>query len=234
VGADTATLDEIVLRGLEREPTLRWQSARDMAVAIEASTRGATASEIEAWIRDLAGDTLATRADDLLAVERFSGMSAPGGTLGASADPPAPPASTSPPLAPTLIERASSPTTLPLELAPTRTHDRGAKLGVLLTLAVLVLGGAAFAVFAGGASPSAAPPALSALPPPLRATGAPSDPGSARDDAVPSGQVLGSAKSVPSPAAPASVKPPAPANTCQPPYTLDAHGINHPKPACYR
>ena len=55
-------LDEIVLRGLAREPSKRWPTARDFAEALEKCAPLAPASEIGAWVQSIAGKVLAQRA----------------------------------------------------------------------------------------------------------------------------------------------------------------------------
>jgi eukaryotic-like serine/threonine-protein kinase len=61
-------LDEAVMKGLSREPTERWQSAREFALALEKVGR-ASASEVGAWVEALAGPDLEERARSLAAVE---------------------------------------------------------------------------------------------------------------------------------------------------------------------
>jgi serine/threonine-protein kinase len=56
-------LDEIVMRGLDREADNRWPSAREMAVALERVLMPAPAREIGVWVRRAAGDALEWRID---------------------------------------------------------------------------------------------------------------------------------------------------------------------------
>jgi serine/threonine protein kinase len=55
-------LDQIVMRGLSREIGARWQTARDMALALEASMPLPTPAQIGAWVELTAHDLLAERA----------------------------------------------------------------------------------------------------------------------------------------------------------------------------
>jgi formylglycine-generating enzyme required for sulfatase activity/serine/threonine protein kinase len=55
-------LDEIVLRGLSRDPALRFESARTMAIALESCGPLASLSEVSAWVEGLAHDALEERA----------------------------------------------------------------------------------------------------------------------------------------------------------------------------
>jgi serine/threonine-protein kinase len=55
-------LDELVLRGLSRDPSERFASAEEMALALERAAPPATPREVSAWLQSLAGDALARRA----------------------------------------------------------------------------------------------------------------------------------------------------------------------------
>ena len=57
-----AALDAIVLRGLARDPALRFATAREMARAIEGVVPIADASEVGEWVEQLAGSVLAERS----------------------------------------------------------------------------------------------------------------------------------------------------------------------------
>jgi hypothetical protein len=63
-------LDAIALRGLDRNQTLRFSSAREMALELEKSTRLATAEEIGSWVQSTADASLAERRQKLALVER--------------------------------------------------------------------------------------------------------------------------------------------------------------------
>ena len=65
-------LDAIVLRGLEREPSLRWQTAQELANALEDVIAPATARQIAEWVDGLAHDALAKRAARLAEIESAS------------------------------------------------------------------------------------------------------------------------------------------------------------------
>src|SRR5262249_36532140 len=54
-----ARLDAIVLRGLDREPERRFESAREMARALEETMPRASAEEVGEWVERLAGAALA-------------------------------------------------------------------------------------------------------------------------------------------------------------------------------
>lgn len=229
VGASSAELDEIVLRGLDRDPSARWQDAREMAAAIESATRCATASELETWVRSLVGPALAQRAEELLAVEAFAGEIAP------SATPPAPLSAPHEAPAPTLTEGLSAPTTTRLE-APTEARARLVRIAAV-SAGVLVLGVVVLVAFqrasgsSGEMSADVSPAASASAPVRAVSSTAPTTSASAPPTVEPPSS-SGPTKPPTTSTAP-TVRPPA-ANTCQPPYTVDARGIKHPKPACYR
>jgi eukaryotic-like serine/threonine-protein kinase len=57
-----AALDDVLRRALSRNPSDRFDTARDMATAIERVVRGASSSDVAEWMKGIAGETLATRA----------------------------------------------------------------------------------------------------------------------------------------------------------------------------
>jgi ABC-type sugar transport system substrate-binding protein len=71
------SLDRAVLRGLERDPTQRYASAREMAAHIEACIGVAPPGEIAAWLERTAGDELRQRAAHIQAIERAGDAKVP-------------------------------------------------------------------------------------------------------------------------------------------------------------
>ena len=67
-------MDLVVLRGLERDPTKRFATARDMAVALEEASAPASPAVVGAWVEGLAREALASRASALREVETWSGV----------------------------------------------------------------------------------------------------------------------------------------------------------------
>jgi len=63
-------LDDLVLRGLDRTQERRFESARAMALALEAAVRPATAAEVGAWVEGLSGARLAQRRQRMARMER--------------------------------------------------------------------------------------------------------------------------------------------------------------------
>jgi eukaryotic-like serine/threonine-protein kinase len=62
-------LDAIVMRGLDRDVEHRWQSARDMAMALEECVPLPSAAQIGNWLETIAHDSLLARAERVAEVE---------------------------------------------------------------------------------------------------------------------------------------------------------------------
>ncbi|HEX2674014.1 MAG TPA: serine/threonine-protein kinase, partial [Polyangiaceae bacterium] len=62
--------DAIVQRGLAKDPAARFQSARDMALELEAAAPPVRASEVGAWVERIASDTLVRRSRTIAKIER--------------------------------------------------------------------------------------------------------------------------------------------------------------------
>jgi serine/threonine-protein kinase len=93
-------LDEIVLRALDRDPSKRFQSAQQMAVALESCIAPASGLRIAQWIAELAGDVLALRAKSVAKIEHDSGNAQ---RSPQSSNPPAASASEAPVAAPGVV-----------------------------------------------------------------------------------------------------------------------------------
>ena len=78
----SAELDALVLKGLARERSARYESARDMARAIEATCPLATPREVGEWVEQIAAEALHARAEAIADIER-----APNGQSSAPIDP---------------------------------------------------------------------------------------------------------------------------------------------------
>jgi serine/threonine-protein kinase len=64
-----AAVDEVVMRGLASHPSERWESARDMAVALERSLPRATAPRVASWIERNGREALEQQADRIRGAE---------------------------------------------------------------------------------------------------------------------------------------------------------------------
>jgi serine/threonine protein kinase len=72
-----AGLDEIVMKGLERDADKRWSSAREMAAALEKALAPAPAREIGEWVHSIAGDALDWRQELVHRIESETSSSIP-------------------------------------------------------------------------------------------------------------------------------------------------------------
>ena len=70
-------LDEVVMKGLERDAENRWSSAREMAAALEAVLQPAPAREIGEWVHSIAGDALDWRQELVHRIESETSSSIP-------------------------------------------------------------------------------------------------------------------------------------------------------------
>jgi serine/threonine protein kinase len=70
-------LDELILRGLSRDPDARFATAKEMALALEAAAPPALASEVAAFVEAWAGDALRDRARSIGRMESAT-VSSPG------------------------------------------------------------------------------------------------------------------------------------------------------------
>lgn len=67
-------LDAIAMKALSRDPLIRYATAREMALALEAAVGLVADSEIGAWAADLGADTLAQRAAAVAEIESSPGI----------------------------------------------------------------------------------------------------------------------------------------------------------------
>jgi serine/threonine protein kinase len=65
----TEALDDIVMRGLARDPADRFATARDMALAIERASTPALTRRVGEWVAAVAGDALDIRAQPIAEAE---------------------------------------------------------------------------------------------------------------------------------------------------------------------
>jgi eukaryotic-like serine/threonine-protein kinase len=169
-------LDAIVMRGLSRDPSLRFATAREMAVALEGAGPTAPASEIGRWVRATCRESVDRRAIAVADIEaRTSGSlneavdslrvlssrgprRTPSGAL-----PPSPAPSSHPSIG------FKEPSTAAVQLSappPAPSRGRGLLLGLGATAAFLALVGGvgvyALRASRGGAADASRPPTASA------------------------------------------------------------------------
>jgi serine/threonine-protein kinase len=62
-------LDALVMRGLERDKTKRFATAREFALALERALQPALASDVGDWVENVAGEVLNERAERIAEIE---------------------------------------------------------------------------------------------------------------------------------------------------------------------
>lgn len=254
----SAELDAIVLKGLARSMDDRYATALDMAEALEQVSRERpTQRELGRWVRELAAESLARRADQVRELESHSAVVALVGN-------PDPSAISSPGIAPpALAPTQPMPQQLPREEASGNSNLSSISVARGRTLPpaqrdrrqlMLILGGVAgvlgFLVILGGfllirratrpaesgssIEPLSEPtlPSVSAAPEPPAPAAAPQPEPTPAPAPPPSASVAPAPKPAEKKPAATKVQPVAPKGNCNPPYTLDKDGTRIPKPEC--
>lgn len=247
----TPELDAVVLRGLSRDLSQRYATAKDMAVALERAQQPATPRIVGEWVQELGGESLLTRAARIEEIESSASLPSASALLAASAETAsgAHPRAPYPPVLPSQFENPASATQARLSLARDQAEQarQGRGRVGLLALAVMVAGalvaGAVIVTRApspprgtAATAPPSATPTLAAAPSSAPTMAAPSP--SAGTTATASATASASSpKAAPARTAPprpttkpVATAPPAP-NRCDPPFTI-VDGIKKPKPEC--
>ncbi|HVH41586.1 MAG TPA: hypothetical protein VM925_04560, partial [Labilithrix sp.] len=200
-------LDALVLRGLSRDPNRRFETAREMATALERVVPPATSTELGEWVAHVAGDVLRRRASLVAEIEHEPVAFEPAALDSASVLP--------------RVEGARS--------KDKRTFPHS--VGYAVAVAAIV--GAAWTLLA----PARSPPATLAPPPssstPLEIASAPSaelEPPKAPATALPSAGARRPPAHGGAPARRPAARPVP--RSCEPPYVIDANGFRSPKAEC--
>ncbi len=255
-----SAFDEIVMRGLSRDPAKRFMTAREMARELERRTQVASASEVGECVEALAGDALTERAGVVSAIESRSEV--PAGNpvseiisrLGA-----VPPEETADSL-PDPRSFAPDGSTISgsrVFASPAQSPRWGGAIGATMLIVLFAAGLMLAARASGPRHPAAAPPlatpAATTLPlepidpqpavtpasasvpgdaPPVEAT-TPTAPGKGAVTRLPPARP--GTPRAPAVARPAPASPPSSTGTstpCNPPYTVDPDGTKHYKLEC--
>jgi len=254
VPAVPAALDAIVMKGLSPDRSHRFQTAFEMAAALEDAVPPATARQVAAWIEAVAGDGLLARAATLAAVEEQSRELVDATPANSGSWPRASAASLPGPTSisgegsePSRTAAGTAKSYLPASPAASAPRWSLPLITALVALAVVVIGLGAFgltrssrsapaassAVSAAPTAPALLAPKASAPPEPATSASAPalaesgkSADGPAPKDNLPSGTAQGSGKVGRRPRTKAG------AASCDPPFSFDSNGVKHFKPEC--
>ncbi len=256
-----AGLEAIIMRGLATDPAHRFASAREMAIALEEVMPHASAREVAEWVGRVAKNKLDERTRLIGEIENntpviVSDSGVPDlPTLVLESQPPPSSISTS---APAVAMFAPPPVSAAPE--PPKKKSRALLIVALLLIAGSAAGGIVLATRSSGEPALVEEPQTSAAgkkkheketekaKPIEQATteptqvAKPAEPEPVKPAATPKPVApiinnkapVAAAKPTPSAttAPTAAPPPPPPAANCNPPFTIDAEGIRHPKPEC--
>ena len=242
--------DAIVLRGLARNPSRRYDSARDMALAVEKALPLAPPSQVGQWVERLVADTLAERREQIASIEREGEDAGSATSVRLVREPdPAAAMATAPgrprPAEPTegslLVTRqaravpreapATDTSLVSSELEPPRKASRRAPALAALGVALALVAGL-FVLRRGPISATEAytpPPSSAAAHATASApTPAPTPAPAPTLEPAPALAPTPTPTSTPTSARPRHASPP----SCTPPYTVDANGYRKYKREC--
>jgi serine/threonine protein kinase len=252
-------VDALVLRGLASDPTDRFATAREMALAIEAAFGLAPPSEVGQWTENLAHETLHNRLRRMAEIEsaEIDSISIPYVLIDDRA-------AKEPPKTKDARHDLAVPHFRPKEppdvrVVPTGTRQSSRKdLGRLVAgagLSLLLGGGVGGAITCSHRAPAARSPTVERAPFPFESSRPPVDTPRSEpakqatdlvvdlDDDVPPLPAKPEPRRRPPPRAPRAAKVSIangenitrvsiPAADCSTPYTIDADGIRHPRREC--
>jgi eukaryotic-like serine/threonine-protein kinase len=242
-------LDGAVMRGLDRDPAKRFETAHDMAVALERCLPPANAAEVARWLEQAAGPALARRAAAIATIE--------GGEADGSAPPPWHAGNVDGPAQPT-ADASSISVVSGVSAGASSRHRRRARwllAAGVLTSAAITMGRAPWRSPGAARSPvrtapsamTSSEPGAAASNPALPLAAATPSTGPSSSAPAPSTAAPSSSAPAPSTAAPSSSRPapstvaappkrgpaaPTRAAECDPPFTWDDQGKKHYKRQC--
>ncbi len=215
---DPAT-DAVVMRGLSRDPSQRYTTAREMAVAIEQTIGLASPSLVGEWVEHAGGHEIARRAQTIAEIEQASLAGVPVIAM-AAPSPPEPPHS-----------QVSSISVSRPAVSVAAPPKSGAAKGVLAVFGMLAAAGIGLGAYAvpqlalkSSASANAFDRETGGRP--LVVVGpttaaAKHEPNAKDAPAAKPPRVVVAAKASPPPPPPQPVAKPAPTVSCDPPFTID-------------
>jgi serine/threonine-protein kinase len=225
----SAALDALVLRGLDRDPTKRFASAHEMALALEELAPPAVSSEVAKVVQQLGGDALRERAEAIATVESLPQNV---GTVSGVLD---------------ILPRANEGTTqsqlsiITDSLKAPSPSSRAWRTRAAILLGSLLAAGGGVLLLGGRAHRRSAQATGSSMPPPISYPSASGDPApspSAAASAPSAASAIAASSSVTStrPAPGRTAPPPAGKGTakgCDPPFVVDAAGRHIYKRDCF-
>ncbi|GMV18252.1 MAG: serine/threonine protein kinase [Polyangiaceae bacterium] len=225
-------LDAVVMRALARDREARFQTAREMAIAIEHALPPALGRQVGDWVEATVGDELERRGQALERLQREEGSES-GSVAPAESEATADyQHSVVAELAPPVREPPTEVTT-PMRVEPVPAPKRatfnalvGIAAGVVLFTLLVV---AAITTRGGDEAPAVAAPSPTApsAPPPVEPNA------SAEPTAVAPPPSIEPTPPKPAPSSKPVVRPSKPPKIdCNPPYWVDAEGIKHYKKDC--
>ena len=228
-------LDAVVMRGLNRDPAKRFETAHDMAVALERCLAPANAAEVAHWLEQAAGPALTRRAAVIAAIE--------GGAAGGSTSPSLQAGNVDEQVQPTADASSISVVSGVTAGAPSvqRRRARWLLAAGVLTAAAITAGRVPWRSSGVARSPVRAEPSAvtSSEPGPAvsnpTAPSASPAPSAAPSSSAPALRTLASSSIAPAPptASPTRKGPAAPrATDCDPAFTWDDQGKKHYKRQC--
>jgi serine/threonine-protein kinase len=234
-------LDEVILKGLARDPEKRWQNAHEMAGALEKAYPVGSTREVGEWVRAVYGEALVQRAKSVAEIENLelpaAGSERPRAASHASLP------HIHIPKSPRVPDGTPSNLEAPAGVPKTRPMTRYAIVAAGAALALLLI--VSLALSTSKHAPPAASGAAASSPAPPVPTPDPSTLAQAAPTDTPADPAATASTQDPSspPAAPAAAparrwasprRAPTPAKPgCNPPYTIDANGVRVPKRQCF-
>jgi serine/threonine-protein kinase len=236
-------LDALVMRGLERDKTKRFATAREFAIALERAVHPALASDIGEWVEVVAGNVLLERAERIAEIESVTdsvpamGLTEVMSGLDSASAVPAAPSSG---MIGGISSQVSSISVAASDRGMQPPPRRGLIAVIAVAIAVMIVGIVVIVSVAGkntstaaGASASATPlPTVAVATPDTKPTVSASPPPTSTEAPAPVASVT-TTKPAPHWVAPAQPQTKAPSDDCKIPYTVGPNGEKIYKRHCF-